>query len=64
MRAKKAERDVARRDLLKLAGLGGVAGAAALATKGRTAEASSSARDGSGYRETKHVRRYYELAKF
>jgi len=56
---------VARRDLLKVAGLGGVAGAAALAAKGGKAEAASATETkSSGYRETAHVRTYYDLAKF
>lgn len=65
MKTESTKQRVARRDLLKVAGLGGVAGAAALATKVGKAEAAS-AEDvkGSGYRETEHVRTYYDLAKF
>jgi nitrous oxide reductase len=59
-----------RRDFLRLAGLGGVAaGAAALAggaPEAAAAEAGAAGprRGGTGYRETEHVRRYYELARF
>ena len=65
MSAKKEKQRVARRDLLKFAGLGGVAGAAAIATSAGKAEAAS-IKDvkSSGYRETEHVRTYYDLAKF
>jgi anaerobic selenocysteine-containing dehydrogenase len=56
---------VPRRDFLRLAGLGGVAGAAAVAGASGAAEAASP-EDGksAGYRETAHVKTYYELAKF
>lgn len=65
MKNTKEARKVARRDLLKLAGLGGVAGAAAIAGSGGTAEAAlDSGRKTTGYRETEHVRTYYDLAKF
>lgn len=65
MKRRKETQDVARRDLLRLAGLGSVAGVAAVATSGRKAEAAAET-DGksAGYRETEHVRTYYELAKF
>jgi hypothetical protein len=65
MKAKKEQQRVARRDLLKFAGLGSVAGAAALtsAGAGKEAAAAEPTKD-SGYRETKHVRTYYDLAKF
>lgn len=65
MKTRTEKQRVARRDLLKIAGLGGVAGAAAIASASGGAEAAS-AKDakGSGYRETEHVRTYYELAKF
>jgi len=65
MKNRKETRNVGRRDLLKLAGLGGVAGAAAVAASGRTAEAAvETGGKASGYRETEHVRKYYDLAKF
>ena len=66
MKARKEKQQVARRDLLKIAGLGGVAGAAAIATAaGSKAEAAAETDSkGAGYRETEHVRTYYDLAKF
>lgn len=65
MKSRQEGQKVARRDLLKLAGLGGVAGAALVVTSGGKAEAASeTVRKNSGYRETEHVRTYYELAKF
>lgn len=56
-------RSTSRRDLLKLAGLAvGVAGVAAAATPAKAAVPVERASDG-GYRETEHVRKYYELAR-
>lgn len=57
---------VKRRDLLKLAGIGGVAGAAAAVGMPREskAEAPDGAKGSLGYRETAHVKRYYELSRF
>lgn len=62
----KPKRNVAkRRDFLKLVGLGGVAGAAALATGGKPQAAEAEATpEGPGYRESPHVRKYYDTAKF
>ena len=56
-----------RRSFLKLAGAGVMGSGAALATAAAVmpAEASSdAAAEGTTYRETDHVKRYYELAKF
>ena len=65
MKARKEKQQVARRDLLKIAGLGSVAGAAAIATAAGKAEAAAVTNSkGAGYRETEHVRTYYDLAKF
>ena len=65
MKTRKENQQVARRDLLKIAGLGGVAGAAAVATSAGKAEAAAKLdTKSSGYRETEHVRTYYDLAKF
>lgn len=54
-----------RRSFLKLAG-GSVAasGAALVSTVGPAEASSAPAADTGGYRETDHVKRYYELAKF
>ena len=53
-----------RRDFLKLASLGTLAGGAALATGSAAQAAVAEEATGSGYRETEHVRKFYELAKF
>ena len=59
-------RTAPRRDFLKLAGLGTLAGAAAAAagtpTKAEAATAKPSA--DAGYRETEHVKKAYELSRF
>lgn len=52
----------ARRDFLKLSALGAAAAGAAMAARPETAEADEPA--GAGYRETAHVRTYYETARF
>jgi hypothetical protein len=52
-----------RRDFLRLVGLGGVAGAATLAT-GASEPAAAAAPADEGYRETAHVKKFYETAKF
>lgn len=54
---------VERRGFFKLVGLGSLAGAAAVAAPGAVSAAEADAK-GSGYRETAHVKTYYELAKF
>jgi hypothetical protein len=53
-----------RREFLKLAGLGAVTGAAAAV--GAKPAAANVAADGkrAGYRETAHVKKAYELARF
>jgi hypothetical protein len=56
-------RTTSRRELLKFAGLAaGVAGATAAAGTAKAAAPVERAQDG-GYRETDHVRKYYELAR-
>jgi anaerobic selenocysteine-containing dehydrogenase len=61
LRAKLRE---SRRDFLKLAGVGSLAGAAA-AVSAEPAKADGADQDGGeGYRETKHVKTYYDLARF
>ncbi len=54
-----------RRNFLKLAGLGSVAGGAVLVT-GKTVEAAETEapRTGSGYSETDHVKAFYKSARF
>jgi hypothetical protein len=63
MSDKQEIRSTSRRDLLKMAGLAaGVAGAAAAAGTTKAATPVEREKDG-GYRETDHVRKYYELAR-
>lgn len=54
-----------RRSFLKLAGAGVAGSGAAIATAVPPVEAATKLdANSAGYRETDHVRRYYELAKF
>lgn len=54
-----------RRNFLKLAGAGAVASGVALVSGKETAEASAAADQKDGlYKQTDHVRTYYELARF
>lgn len=59
---------LARRDFFKMAGLGaGAAGVAAVVVKTTGAAAGERLADRpskSGYRETEHVKKYYDLARF
>ncbi len=58
---------LARRDLFRVAGLGvGALGAVAagVTVTGGTAEAAPAETVSTGYRETDHVRRVYELSRF
>lgn len=52
-----------RRDFLRFIGLGSVAGAAALATGAPAAPAGEPKPSSPGYRETEHIRKYYETAR-
>jgi len=65
MRTKKEETAIAdRRGFLKLAALGAVGGgAAAAAGAGAASAAAKPEAKGQLYRETEHVRKYYELAR-
>ena len=63
MTEKKTVVETDRRDFLKLAGLGTVAGGAALVSGTESSEAAVSEND-AGYRETEHVKTYYETARF
>lgn len=61
--SKQEKLSVARRSFFKKAGLGvGALGAAAAFGSGSQAEAAES--EGGSYRETEHVKKYYELLKF
>ena len=54
-----------RRDFLKLASIGAVSGGVALAMGQKRAEADEALSDTSaGYRETDHIKTYYDLAGF
>ncbi|CFX17212.1 Formate dehydrogenase region TAT target [Candidatus Filomicrobium marinum] len=56
-----------RRSFLKLAGasvVGGGAAAVAAASPALAAEVEAEPKPGQTYRESEHVKRYYELAKF
>lgn len=61
---KKAE-GLGRRDFLTVAGVGvGAVGVAVLAGSASAPAAAAAAKPDSGYRETEHVRRFYQLARF
>ena len=68
MSEKKKAEALGRRDFFRKAGLGaGAAGVAAVAlskTPAKAAVAGGKATGGKGYRETDHVKKYYELARF
>lgn len=59
------DKRIGRRELFRLAGVGGLAGTAAMAgtTRKATAKTDDAAKSGA-YRETEHVKTYYALAKF
>lgn len=64
--AKKHEDKVAneRRNFIKMVGLGTITGGAAIATSGAVQADTLDEIEGSGYRETGHVKTYYDLARF
>jgi hypothetical protein len=64
--ADRPERNKAkRREFLKLVGLGSLADAATAVTGGTAPEAQAEEKPQSvGYRETPHVKKYYDTAKF
>ena len=68
MSKKKEKASVGRRDFFRKAGLGvGAAGAAAVGLSAKQSEAAEPVEPASGsagYRETAHVKKYYELSKF
>ena len=63
MKQAKKEAVADRRSFLKLAGAGAAAGGAALITGERAAQAGEAKPKPSLYRETEHIKRYYELAR-
>lgn len=65
MNKEQKARPAKRRDFLKLAGLSSVTAVAGGASVAATATAKEEPNaDGAGYRETAHVRKVYELARF
>lgn len=61
----KTKRSLPRRDFLKAAGIaGGAAGVAAVALSGKSSKAAvPESGKSAGYRETEHIRKYYESAR-
>lgn len=68
MSEKKEATTIGRRDFFRKAGLGaGAVGAAAVTLSGSPVKAAvedDKAQKGSGYKETAHVKKYYDLARF
>jgi hypothetical protein len=65
--ARKAKDDAPaenRRGFLKLAGLGAVASGATLIAGDKAEAAAPKSPTAAGYRETEHVKRFYETARF
>ena len=66
--SKKEEASVGRRDFFRKAGLGagaaGVAAAGLAASDSDAAEPAKTSPRSAGYRETAHVKKYYELSRF
>ena len=63
-RNKTRRQKAGRRDFLKFVGLGGVATGAALATGKPAPAPAQETSDKAGYRDSPHIRKYYESAKF
>ena len=58
-------KSAARRDFLRTAGLGAIVGVTAASVESRKADAAVAENTGdSGYRETGHVKKAYELSRF
>ncbi len=62
--ARNEENVEGRRDFLKLASLGTVLGGAALVTGGNAQAAETQDGTNSGYRDSAHVRTYYDSTRF
>ena len=63
--SEKEVKSVGRRDFFRKAGVGALGAAAVGLTAAEAGAASpASSSEGSGYRETEHVKKYYELARF
>jgi hypothetical protein len=63
MKESKKETAADRRSFLKLAGVGAAAGVTALVGGETAAQAGEASGKVSLYRETEHIKRYYELAR-
>lgn len=63
-KSERDERVTDRRAFLKLAGLGTAASGAALVMGAEAQSAETAESQGSGYRETDHVKAYYAAARF
>ncbi|WP_428696631.1 twin-arginine translocation signal domain-containing protein [Stappia sp.] len=63
MKRKDTAIEADRRSFLKLAGLGAVAGSATLVT-GEAQAAAPVSETAAGYRETEHVKTFYDTARF
>lgn len=64
MTDKKDNAELPRRDFLKVAGVASVAAALAVVPKKEAEAASPEPQSSAGYRETEHIRTYYETTKF
>ena len=62
--SKKTATSVGRRDFFRKAGLGVGAAAVGLSAKDSAAQPAKTGPKSAGYRETEHVKKYYELARF
>jgi anaerobic selenocysteine-containing dehydrogenase len=61
----KERKSLPRRDFLKAAGIaGGAAGLAAATSSSKSQAAVPAGRKSAGYRETEHIRKYYESARY
>lgn len=61
----KVRKSLPRRDFLKAAGIaGGAAGLAAATLSTKSQAAVPTGRTSVGYRETEHIRKYYESARY
>ena len=65
MKNRKEESRSERRDFLKMAGVGAVAGSVmAVTAAAKDAEAATPQDSGDGYRESEHVKQVYALSRF
>ncbi len=63
--SKREETTIGRRDFFRKAGIGaGAAAVAVTASQAGAVEAVAPQEKSAGYRETEHVRKFYDLARF